>query len=447
MSQVFDYLLLTPELTDLRGAANWYVGFSGGVDSTVLLHLMHRWVQENPGVPPLTALHINHALQDAASDWERRCATVCEQLQIPFTAVRVAVERGGGGPESAARSARYRVFEDRLGAGDVLFLAHHRDDQVETFFLRLMRGAGVRGLAAIPRRRVLGLGRVVRPLLELPRSALEDYARRHQLPRIEDPSNRDNRLDRNFLRNEVLPLLASRWPGYRQTVSRASQHMASAAQALEQSTPAPDTRYSTIGDPGIDAGLLRRSGAATILRDWLRSGGYPMPGQVPLAEFLRQLRDAGDSGAPRLQTGLYTLQLYRDTVYLLPSEAVELPDSVTLSPGAKLELPGVGRIELEPSANEGLWFAPHETPVVRWRSGGESLRPVCRHNSTSLKKLLQEEGVPPWWRDRLPLLYLGEELLAVGDRWPCYSSRYGGGRAGQCCYRFTWSATTRGGFD
>lgn len=451
MSKLVDHNFLSSRLSDLTGSDNWYAAYSGGLDSTVLLHMLQRWVAEHAPAPTLRALHVNHALQDAAPAWEAHCTQVCERLQIPLDTVRVTVKSGGHGLEAAARAARYRVFEDQLGRGDVVFLAHQLDDQVETFFLRLMRGAGVQGLAAMPQRRALGSGWVVRPLLDLTRGELEDYARRHQLACIEDPSNDDNRLDRNYLRNKVLPLLASRWPAYRQTVFRASEHIASAAQALEQAVPLPATRFSLMGDPGISLDLLLDSGgagAAAVLRRWLRSGGYPVPDQAPLTEFLRQLREADNSAAPRLQTGAYALQRYRDAVYLLPPELERLPECMDLRPGASLDLPGVGRVGLEPGEGEGLWLAPDDSPQLRWRAGGESFRPAGRRHSTRLKKLLQEQGVPPWWRDRVPLLYLEGELQVVGGRWPCHDSRYGScGRAGERCYHFTWEATIRGGYD
>ena len=218
---LLDYTALDDPLRELQGAPGWYVGFSGGVDSTVLLHLMQCWCQANPDSPPLSAVHINHRMQSAASEWQLHCEWVCKFLQVPIISRAVDVQSQGRGSEAAARAARYRVFEEQLGRGEILFLAHHLDDQVETFFLRLLRGAGVHGLAAIPDRRPLGEGELVRPLLHTARSELENYAQHHGLECVADPSNSDSAMDRNFLRNELLPRVASRWPGYRHTVVRA----------------------------------------------------------------------------------------------------------------------------------------------------------------------------------------------------------------------------------
>ena len=171
---------------------------------------------------------------------------VCRSLQLQLNTCAVDVRADGSG-EAAARTARYRAFQEQLPTGAVLFLGHHLDDQVETFFLRLLRGAGVEGLAAMPRRRTLGEGLLVRPLLDCGRSEIEHYAARHGLEYVEDPSNSNTVMDRNFLRAKLLPLLASRWPSYRQTVARASAHMAAAASVLDRSTGCPGNRAQCDG--------------------------------------------------------------------------------------------------------------------------------------------------------------------------------------------------------
>ncbi|MCB1676716.1 MAG: tRNA lysidine(34) synthetase TilS, partial [Halioglobus sp.] len=187
---------LGPELADLQRAPHWYVGYSGGLDSTVLLHLLQQWRTANPRSPALTAIHVNHCLQSGADAWQAHCEHLCRELGVPLVSRAEPVRAGAQGIEAAARAVRYRIFERQLQAGAVLFLAHHLDDQVETFFLRLLRGAGLQGLAAMPARRSLGGGLLARPLLQRPRSQLEDYAREHQLRWVEDPSNTDTALDR-----------------------------------------------------------------------------------------------------------------------------------------------------------------------------------------------------------------------------------------------------------
>lgn len=418
---------LASQLTGSLAAPHWYVGFSGGIDSTVLLHLLHQWCAANPGSPTLGAIHINHGLQSAADDWQRHCEEVCRSLSVPLITRVVDVQAAGSG-EAAARAVRYEAFVGQLQPGAVLFLGHHLDDQVETFFLRLLRGAGVEGLAAMPRCRTLGAGHLVRPLLDYTRSELERYAAHHNLTYVEDPSNKDTELDRNFLRADLLPLLASRWPAYRQSVARASGHMAAVSRILEDEFGIPDTLLSVMGDPGLPLPALTDGSAeiaATRLRAWLRLVGYQSPDHAAVQEFLRQLREAAVDGKPRLVSGTYSLQRYRDGVYLLPEFFAAAPSGkLVLERGERLEVPGVGAISLQPSSGDGLELVPGERLEIHWRQGGERCRLPGRDGSQSLKTLMQDWQVPPWWRDRVPLVSLGDELLAVGDLSRCESSRW-----------------------
>ena len=437
-----DFHVLDEPLAEALTASHWYLGFSGGVDSTALLHMLARWRRANRTAPELTAIHINHGMQAAAGEWQAHCEWVCRMLRVPMIARQVEVQPGSEGGEAAARRARYAVFEELLDDQALLFLGHHLDDQVETFFLRLLRGAGVQGLAGVPAERYLGGGRVLRPLLQVTRTQLEAYATERGLSWVEDPSNADTAMDRNFLRAEVLPLLGQRWPGYRRTVTRAAEHMAVAAATLTELLPAPETVHSAMGDPGLPITALRgkREDTAATLRAWLQSRSLQAPDQSPLEEFLRQLREADDEASPRLHCSAYTLQRYRAAVYLLPG--IETPgelEPLSLEPGAVGDVPGVGRLALEPAVGPGIALSPKETVTVTLRRGGERCRPADRSRGTSLKKLLQEADVPPWWRDRVPLVSLDDEMLAVGDLWLCASSRFRE-RAGpgEILWQITW---------
>jgi len=434
---LLDFPDLDDQLNPLLGAPHWCVGYSGGVDSTVLLHLLHRWRAAHPGAPALSALHINHGLQSAAEAWQRHCEELCRSLRIPILPVAVHVPAGG---EAAARDARYRAFSRQLRPGAVLFLGHHLDDQVETFFLRLLRGAGVEGLAAMPRRRALGDGELVRPLLDVSRGELEDYAARHRLAYVVDPSNRNTAMDRNFLRLEVLPLLASRWPAYRQSVARASAHLARAALALDD---VPATVHSVLGDPGLplDAVVDGAGGSgANRVRAWLRARGCRVPDHAPLAEFLRQLQEAGGDGRPKLACGDYSLQRYRDAVFLLPVfDAPPPAQAFDLAPGERRDIPGVGAVSLVRSESGGVRLGEDDCLTVRWRQGGERCRLPGRSGGHSLKAVLQELHVPPWWRDRVPLVYLQDELLVIGELQRCDSARWlARARTGEPLWRVNW---------
>ncbi|QFU75522.1 tRNA lysidine(34) synthetase TilS [Halioglobus maricola] len=454
MSRALDHSALDATLGEFLDAPHWYVAFSGGSDSTALLHLIREWRRTRDTAPPLTALHVNHGLQQGAGEWQNHCAWICRFLDVHFEALEADVDPDGKGLEAAAREARYALLEATLEPGAVVFFGHHQDDQVETLFLRLLRGAGVDGLAAMPARRKLGRGELSRPLLDVPRSALDQYTERHGLSCIEDPSNSDISLDRNYLRAEVMPLLETRWPGYRKTVTRAADHMAEVAGWLRETEVTPQTQFSVLGDPGLALQSLLgedEAESARLLRAWLKGGGYLAPGKIPLQEFLRQLRQLGkgaEDAAPRLDCGNYCLQRFQDGVYILPPEHEVDDELPALAPGESLDLSGIGEIGLERAADQGLWLALDEHPELRLRAGGERCRPVSRRRSASLKKILQEEGVPPWWRNRVPLLVLDEVILAIGALGPCDSERWGAeGEEEEASWQLYWKPAVAPGFD
>ncbi|TDG13585.1 tRNA lysidine(34) synthetase TilS [Seongchinamella unica] len=446
MAQVIRHTLLDGPLADHLQASHWYVAFSGGVDSTALLQLLNTWCRANSDAPPLTALHVNHGIQEEATEWENHCAWICRFLDVPFIALHAEVEiRRGKGLEAAAREARYALLEETLEEGELLFMGHHLDDQVETFFLRLLRGAGVEGLAAMPRERPLGQARLLRPLLDISRSQLQAYVKAQGLRWIDDPSNAETSLDRNYLRKEVMPLLEQRWPAYRQTVSRAADHLAGISAAREQGLSLPEPCVSTLGDPGLPLDALLESSdhdAGLLIRSWLRKLALQLPDQSLLAEFLRQLREAATDARPLLDTGSYRLQRYREHVYLLPGDSPPPDEVINLAPGETRDIPGVGRVALRRCEGEGIWLAADELLELRWRNGGERVRLAGGKRSKPLKKVLQQAAVPPWWRERVPLLYLEEELVAVGAAGPCRSSRWGAeGQDAEAPWELVWEAT------
>ncbi len=431
--------LLASTLQPHVGAGRWLLAFSGGLDSTVLLHLLCEYRQTHPAAPPLIAVHVNHNLQLASAAWERHCERVCAALEVSLLVRKVAVAGDGRGLEAAARDARYGELAATLRPGDVMFFAHHQDDQVETLLLRWLRGAGLRGLQGMPALRPLGPGLLSRPLLAWPRTALEAYARLHHLDWIDDPSNADTGFDRNYLRHEVLPLLAQRWPAYRGSVVRSARQLSAAEAVLEQLLPTPPPCATLLGDPGIPVASLLQGPACgwLVLQEWLLGQGLPVPPRGPASEFLRQLQAGG--GSPQLAWSGQRLRRFGDGVYLLPTaDPGGCAGADQLAPEAPLELPGGGRLELVPAGAEaGIALGPGEFLVVRNRGGGERCQPLGRGRSQRLKKLLQEAGVPPWWRDRLPLLYLGDDLVAVADLWLCTTARTFA-KGGQGRWRPVW---------
>lgn len=394
----------------LTAAPRVWVAYSGGLDSTTLLHLLAT----QTGLP-LAAVHLNHQWHPDAERWEQDCAAQCSALSVPLELRRLSIEEDGRGAEAAARTARYAEFTALLAAEEVLLLAQHQDDQAETLLLRLLRGAGPEGLAAMPRERPLGRGRLLRPLLELPRSTLERYAHEQQLQWIEDPSNSNTRYDRNFLRHEVMPRLRERWPAQARTFARTATQL----RTLLDELPAPvyTPCESAVGDPGILLEALPgdEAGRARVLRQWLRDLGLTMPSSAQLGSLLAQL--ATGRGA-QLRTGSWVLERYREGIYCYPPVRDSSPEPLSVRVGEWLEVAGVGAVRVERTSDDrsiqdSMSNDDQGELTLRFRRGGERLLQADGHNQ-DLKTLFQTLGIPPWWRARVPLLYAGNKLLAAG---------------------------------
>ncbi len=386
-------------------------GLSGGVDSVVLLDLLRRLSIKLRF--ELAALHVNHQIHPAAGRWAAFCRAICRQHGIALTVVRVTVPRGNS-LEAAARAARYRAFA-ALPA-DFIALAHNLDDQAETVILQLLRGAGVKGLSAMPivRKHSRLTPAILRPLLEIPRREIEAYARRRKLTWIEDDSNADPAFDRNFLRHEVLPVIARRYPAYRKTLLRASRNLAEATQLLDE-LAAGDVQLTASGGLEI-AGLRNLSPprAKNVLRHYLGLHGVTMPNAARLDEGVRQLRS---QRATRTTIDLGEVALRRHANELrVVVKTPSLPGSYWREwhGESRLRLPELGgTLMLKKCRGSGLSLARlASAPVtVRLRQGGERLQLHPQRPRRSLKNLLQESRIPPWERARLPLLCCGDELV------------------------------------
>ncbi len=403
-----------------------WVAFSGGLDSTVLLHLVHHCHHRTA---PVRAIHINHQLQPNADQTERFCRRECQALDIPLTVERVTVPvpaEGVGGIEEAARHARYQVFEALLAPGDLLLMAHHADDQVETVLFRLLRGSGVRGLGGMPRQRRLGRGRLVRPLLMLDRAELDAWARSVGLSWVDDPSNQDPRFDRNYLRQAVTPELRKRWPGLNRRVLQSASACADSAQLSERLA---ELQWRDCGD---DQGRLRVVSLAALsvpeqknlVAWWIGRAGYPLPARRDWAQVLGELLTAGEDRQPELAGDGFCVRRYRGYLYLVPDG--EIPEPMCLTPVSGQDIRwGSWCLTWCAAASE-----KNAPPAIRisTRQGGERFRPCPGGSSRPVKKWLQEQGVPPWERARIPLVFAAsdraESLIAIGDLW-C-SEQYSG---------------------
>lgn len=406
---------LAAHVPALESANHIYVGYSGGLDSHVLLHLVISLV----GTQKVTALHINHQLSPNADQWQSHCSTRCKELGVNLQSFRVDVKKSGNGVEQAARDARYQIFEAALGRGDLLLLAHHADDQAETVLYRMLRCSGPRGLAAMPEHRTLGEGQLLRPLLNIPRATLEGYAKEHGLSWIDDESNELLDFDRNFLRHKVVPILKERWPDLAERFSQVA-HLCRQTDDLTRELAEADLddageRKERLG-VSVDMESLKSLSVArrhNLVRFWCERHGYRMPAQIRLERIHRELIEAREDGSPIIAFGDCELRRFAGRIYLLPplSQAPDSDREVPWSGCQELVVEGAGSVQ--PIS------VPKSEYVIRFRRGGERCQPVGRDKSQSLKKILQELQVEPWLRERLPLIYRDEQLVAVAGLFVC----------------------------
>ncbi|WP_404363501.1 tRNA lysidine(34) synthetase TilS [Marinobacter sp.] len=417
---------LVEALGSLPPASRVWVAFSGGLDSTLLLHLVNDCLPATGG-SGLRAIHINHQLQPNAEACEAHCRRTCDHLSVPLLVEAVTVKPGkagssaGSGLEEAARKARYEVFERVLDVGDLLLMAHHADDQIETVLFRLVRGSAAAGLAGMPRTRPLGSAELARPLLAFSRARLCAWALDANLSWIEDPSNTDLRFDRNFLRRSVIPLLRQRWPNLLKRMERTAHSCGE--QALLADRLAEIQSDLCEDDEGrLRLPCLAELGAPeqkNLLRWWISKKGFDLPPMRYLDRALVELIHAADDRSPELRGPGYSLRRYQKSLYLVQQQE-ELPEGpLPLNVGEPVCW-GRYVISLEPATD-----APGPPPflVVTARQGGERIREHPARTSRSLKKWLQEKAVVPWERDRLPLVWKGSELVAVPGLWlsPAFS--------------------------
>ncbi|WP_101925790.1 MULTISPECIES: tRNA lysidine(34) synthetase TilS [Luteimonas] len=389
------------------------VGFSGGLDSTALLHRLAR--DPDLRARGLRAVHVHHGLQAGADAWAAQCRGFCAALDVPLAVVRVVVDRASGlGLEGAARAARHAAFAGALGDGELLALAHHRDDQAETFLLRALRASGPDGLAAMRAQRPLARGQLWRPLLDTPRAALLAYARSHALTWVEDPSNARDDADRNFLRHQVLPLLRTRWPHAAAALATAAELQAGTVGLLDSGDADALAQVRSLDPQVLRVEALRGLPAARrarVLRRWVAGLGLaPLPAAGVAWCDATGLAASSDR-TPCFEWHGCRLQRWRD---LLHADRAHPPlpaaFEVRWTGETPLPLPGGGVLRLAPAA---AWPWP---VTVRARRGGERIVQPGRPHSHALQHVLQSLGVPPWVRAGLPLLVDDEDrLLAAGD--------------------------------
>jgi tRNA(Ile)-lysidine synthase len=421
-----------------------YIAYSGGVDSHVLLHACTELIEFKGKI---TAVYVHHGLQAIAEDWAIHCQREAEKLGVNFQLLRVKAQaKNGESPEEAARNARYQALQTLLDEKDVLLVAQHREDQLETVLLQLFRGAGVQGLAAMPKTMPFGKGQLLRPFLDVPKSAILAYAQQFNLMWITDPTNACDDFDRNFLRNQLIPLIKTRWTQVDKTVSRSAYHCAAAQDLLQDMaenlfavvrTASPLKDWQSSLGQSLSINRLKQFNQQKqqlIIRYWFKTLDLQMPSSAFIAAILTEVIEAKSSATPALKKNGLVIRRYQDTLYCLK----DLPGFKNLEGliwqaiENKVILPDNSVLERRP-ADSGIPIALWQTATVtvRFRQGGEKIRLAGRNGQHRLKNLLHDAGIPPWQRDTLPLIYFDDRLVAVANLWlsadvqsdclePCY---------------------------
>ncbi|WP_180349508.1 tRNA lysidine(34) synthetase TilS [Klebsiella spallanzanii] len=410
-------MMIIPDIAQkLQPHRQFLLAFSGGLDSTVLLHRLVCWREQDPTIQ-LRAIHIHHGLSANADGWVAHCQQICQQWQVPLLVERVVLADEGLGIEAHARQARYQAFRAALAPGEVLVTAQHLDDQCETFLLALKRGSGPTGLSAMAGESDFAGTKLLRPLLDERRDALHQWAMDQQLTWIEDESNQDDAYDRNFLRLRIVPQICARWPHFAEAVARSASLCGEQEQLLdemlaEELATLVDEGGALAIEPLMTMSAPRR---AALLRRWLAGHHAPMPSREVPERIWREVAQSREDAFPCLRLGQFTVRRYQQRLYWVKyvpgqSETVLewgdiakpllLPDSLgelALLPGGPLRRPHTG-----------------EAVSIRFRASG-NLHIVGRHGGRKLKKIWQELSVAPWRRDTTPLLFYGETLIAAAD--------------------------------
>jgi len=408
----FDSGRLLQSMAHLPRTRMYWVGFSGGADSSALLHALFKSRDELQA--PIKAVHFHHGLNPGADAWQLHCQNFCRERSINFSSYKLEIKRTKRtSMEEESRNRRYLAIAEMLQPGDIYLTAHHADDQAETLFLNLMRGGGIEGLAGIPELRSLAKGWVARPLLNTRRSELESYLRRHGIDWQEDPSNKDQSFDRNFLRNFLFPQLETRWPGVVRRLTRTSRTAKITATALADfiDIHCGDLLHNRHRMPLRPFLQLEPPMRALVLRQWLRRQEIPALPEVRLNEFIKQIAGSTSSSQAEVRWGEWQIKLYGNLIWLQDQAIPALEIHKDWTVGLKMELDdSLGYLQLHGSnitIPDG-WRVASRRNSARIRLHDQGVR-------RKLKDLFRESAIPPWLRSSIPVLYWDGEAVAIGD--------------------------------
>ena len=410
---------------------DFHIALSGGVDSIVLMHLFSRLREQVTGLQ-VCAHHINHGLSANAAYWEDFCQQSCEKLTIDFTCTHVDLQKQNRTSlEALAREKRYESLINNMSENSYLVSAHHQDDQLETVLLALKRGAGNTGLQGIRSKQKLQKGYLIRPLLHFSRLQLEEYARHYQLQWIEDESNQDQTFDRNFIRHTISPLLKARWPAIAKTVSRSAsicqeqQKLLDEIAALDFTQCAADPANKSVLNIN-ELKLLSSARVNNVLRYWFKQNNLHYPSVKQLSALWHDVVLATDNATPQISFENMTLRRYRGCLYLVAEQSSIAPDNPIIWQGESQISLCAGKVklnfELSDQNNNGLVISSESLVEICFRnhfSANLTCKPIGRHGSRSVKKLLHEYHIPPWQRDNIPFIFIDGELKQAVGYWLC----------------------------
>ena len=395
------------------------IAFSGGVDSTVLLHVMKNIIDEKSQI---RAIHINHNIVDNSKVWTKTCKSICKNFGIDIEIISLELTHNGYGLEAAARDERYKKLKEKLYENEYLLTAHHEEDQMETVFLRMARGTGLDGLQGINEKYSFGEGIIFRPMLEVSKTSVMDYAKEHQLKWVEDSSNQDTHFDRNFLRKKIIPQFRERWPSIASSVSRLSQLSAQNIKILNQIAEEDIGPIANMNELPL-AKLLDKSfeRANNMLRYIILANGMSIPSMKTLQDGLKEMLDP-ETDKSVIAWKDYCIRKYKNHLYFLSNSDLE-PNKVDVripwEIGKTVNLgENIGTIEATFIHGDGLSIEKCKNKLtISYRQGGELIKPIGHRINKSLKNLFQENQILPWMRDKIPLIYYQDELVSVADLW------------------------------
>ena len=405
------------------------IAYSGGLDSTVLLHALSSIAKYKKDI---IALHINHGVSPNSNFWLKHCAEFCSSLKVGFVSLEISADKGKKISEDLLREKRYKSFSSFLKKGDILCTAHHLDDHVETILFRIMRGTGIKGLSGIEQSSSFRDIDLIRPFLSYSKADLLDYAKKQNINWIEDESNEDLSYSRNFIRKKIIPNLRNKknWPSYLHSLSYLSDRAKEANEVLEEIADM-DLKRSLIEPLVLSVQHLKelsKGRARNVLFKWLNSNSEVRVPNKLINEVYKNIIFAKKSSKPSLSfgkkrdKGSFTIKRFNDCLYYIPSAETEcLSNSESWDWDLKfpLVLP-TGVLSTKEISSKGMSLELVKNRIyIKGRNGGERCQPLGRPKSQKLKKLLQEHNIPPWIRNRIPLIYVGDEIAAVSDLWVC----------------------------